>query len=534
MVPSLLISILVIPLLSLLVIGWRRTRVTAIHPSSTTQKRRVPPSAPTLPVIGNLHQLGTYPHKTLQTLSRRYGPFMLVHMGRAPALIVSSARLAGEVMKTHDIVFSDRPQGSTARRLLYDGKDVSLAPYGEYWRQMRSLCVLQLLNNKRVQSFRFVRQEELAQLVKRIGDASPTPVDISDAFATLTNSVVCRAALGRKYNEDEAIGRRFKNLLAEFVGLLGVFNVGDLIPSLGWINKLNGSDKKVERVAKEFDDFLEQVVEEHVSKLNKPYQQEERKYNNDDNNSTRNNNDSDGDGDSDKKDFVDVLLEFQRDNLAGFPLSKLSIKAIILDVFSGGTDTTYTVLEWAMTELLRHPKVMENLQKEVREVAKGRLNITDEDLDRLHYLKAVVKETLRLHPPLPLLVPRVATRDVTVDGYDLAAGTMVIINAWAIGRNPDSWGPDPDEFKPERFLGNPVDYNGQNFELIPFGAGRRGCPGIAFAMATDNFVLANLMLRFDWALPPGMRAEDLDMTQCTGLTIHRKVPLLAVATPHSS
>ncbi|XP_031405581.1 cytochrome P450 71A25-like [Punica granatum] len=531
---SLLISILVIPLLSLLVIGWRRTRVTAIHPSSTTQKRRVPPSPPTLPVIGNLHQLGTYPHKTLQTLSRRYGPFMLVHMGRAPALIVSSARLAGEVMKTHDIAFSDRPLWSTARRLLYDGKDVSLAPYGEYWRQMRSLCVLQLLNNKRVQSFSSVREEELALLVKRIGDASPTPVDMSDAFATLTNGVVCRAALGRKYGEDEAIGRRFKTLLAEFVGLLGAFNVGDLIPSLGWINKLNGLDKKVERVAKEFDDFLEQVVEEHVSKLNKPYQQEERKYNNDDNNSTRNNNDSDGDGDSDNKDFVDVLLEFQRGNLAGFPLSKLSIKAIILDIFAAGTDTTYTVLEWAMTELLKHPKVMENLQREVREVAKGRLNITDEDLDRLRYLNAVVKETLRLHPPLPLLFPRAVTRDVTINGYDVAAGTMVITNAWAIGRDPDSWGPNPDEFKPERFLGNPVDYKGQNFELIPFGAGRRGCPGIAFAMAMDNFVLANLMLRFDWALPPGMRAEDLDMTQCTGLTIHRKVPLLAVATPYSS
>lgn len=188
-----------------------------------------------------------------------------------------------------------------------------------------------------------------------------------------------------------------------------------------------------------------------------------------------------------------------------------------------------------MSELLRNPNVMEKLQTEVRgiAIASGRLSIIDEDLDQMHYLKAVIKETLRLHPPIPLLVPRLACQDVTIDGYHVAAGMMVITNAWAIGRDPDSWGPDPDEFRPERFLDCPVDYKGQDFELIPFGAGRRGCPGTAFAMATDEFVLANLMFGFDWKLPRGMRAEDLDMTQCTGLTIHRKVPLVAVAVPHS-
>lgn len=204
------------------------------------------------------------------------------------------------------------------------------------------------------------------------------------------------------------------------------------------------------------------------------------------------------------------------------------------DMFSAGTDTTYTVLEWAMTELLRHPDAMKKLRDEVRRIAGGRPGITDKELDQMHYLKAVLKETLRLHPPIPLLVFRRATQDVNIDGYDIAAGTWLITNAWAIGRDPASWGPEADEFKPERFLDSPVDYKGQDFELIPFGSGRRGCPGMMFAMAVNELVLANLMLRFNWELPQGMRAEDLDMGQCSGLTIHRKVPLRAVGIPNLS
>lgn len=206
---------------------------------------------------------------------------------------------------------------------------------------------------------------------------------------------------------------------------------------------------------------------------------------------------------------------------------------LVQDIFSAGTDTTYTVLEWAMAELLRHPRALNILQTEVRKIANGKPNITHADLEKMHYLRAVLKETLRLHPPIPLLVPRLSTRDVKIQGYDIAAGTMVILNAWTIGRDPRTWD-EPDKFKPERFLNSSVDFKGQDFELIPFGAGRRGCPGTSFAMATNELVLANLVNKFDWALPEGLKAEDLDMTECTGLTIHRKVHLLAVATPFPS
>ncbi|GAV57514.1 p450 domain-containing protein [Cephalotus follicularis] len=201
-------------------------------------------------------------------------------------------------------------------------------------------------------------------------------------------------------------------------------------------------------------------------------------------------------------------------------------------MFAAGTDTTYTVLEWVMTELLRHPKIMKELQNEVRTIAGDKLNITEDDLDKLRYLKAVIKETLRLHPPIPLLVPRESNQDVKIKGYDIEAKTQVFVNAYAIGRDPTSW-EHAEEFLPERFLDNSIDVRGHDFQLIPFGAGRRGCPATEFAMAINELALANLMHKFDWALPGGARGEDLNMAESTGSTIHRKFPLTAVATLYS-
>ena len=192
----------------------------------------------------------------------------------------------------------------------------------------------------------------------------------------------------------------------------------------------------------------------------------------------------------------------------------------------------YTVLEWIMTELLRHPKTMKRVQNEVRGIIGNKKDIIEDDLEKMQFLKAVIKETLRFHPPIPLLVPRKSIRDAKIQGYDIAAGTQVIINAWAIGRDPTSWD-EPNEFQPERFLNSSIDFKGNDFELIPFGAGRRGCPGISFSIATIELVLANLLHNFDWTLPGEARGEDLDTTESTGITIHRKFPLIAVATPYS-
>ncbi|XP_022729302.1 LOW QUALITY PROTEIN: cytochrome P450 71A26-like [Durio zibethinus] len=481
--------------------------------SNKKRKLMLPPSPPKLPIIGNIHKIGSYPHRSLRALAQQFGPLMLLRFGSAPVLVVSSADAAREIMKTNDLTFANRPKSSTFQKLLYDYKDVSTAPYGDYWRQMKSICVLHLLSNKKVQSFRAVREEETVLAVEKIKKCSTSalPVNLSELFSTVTNSVVCRVALGRKYSEGED-GNKFKKLLSEFVELLGGINVGDYIPWLAWINHVNGLNGKVEKVAKEFDAFLSGVLEEHMIDI------------------TRKGNDDIGIQDEDEKDFVDVLLGIQRENTVGFPIEEVSIKALILDAFAAGTHTTYTVLEWAMTELLRHPEIMKELQKEVRKVACEKSEISEDDLDNMHYLKAVIKETLRLHPPIPLLVPRISTEDVRINGYDIERGTQVIINAWAIGRDPMSW-EKPEEFLPERFLNNSLDFKGHHFELIPFGSGRRICPGILFAMKINELLLANLVHKFDWSLPGGAKQNDLDMNESFGLTIHKKSPLIAIANP---
>ncbi|XP_049359356.1 cytochrome P450 71A2-like [Solanum verrucosum] len=206
-------------------------------------------------------------------------------------------------------------------------------------------------------------------------------------------------------------------------------------------------------------------------------------------------------------------------SITGFPLQRDSLKAILLNIFATGTDTTYTTLQWIMAELLRHPRAMETLLNEVRGLAQGKSEITEDDLGNMHYLKSVIKETLRLHP---LLDPRESTEDIKLLGYQIPAKTQVIINAWAIGRDPLSW-ENSEDYRPERFLNSNINFKGLNFELIPFGAGRRGCPGTAFAVVV-----------IEVALPEGLKPEDLDMTEGSGITVKRKSPLLAVATPCST
>ncbi|XP_073270157.1 cytochrome P450 71A8-like [Primulina huaijiensis] len=468
----------------------------------TNGKRlKLPPSLPKLPILGNLHQLGTLPHRNFRTLAKKHGPLMLLHFGSVPALVVSSADAAKEILKTHDLNFANRADSSVNRRMIYNCKDVSVSPYGEYWRQLKSICVLQLLSNKRVQSFHFIREEETEIMVRKIRDSHCGVVDLSGMFVGIANDVVCRSAFGRKYSEGEN-GKRFLMVLKEFLEVLGSMSVGDFIPWLSWVDWINGFDSRVERVAKEMDYFLETMIQERLKKGQEIA------------------------GDN----FLDILLGIYMDNnTTGVSIDRDSIKAIILDVFAAGTDTTATVLEWAMTELLRHPAVLKKLQEEVRGILKERQQITDNELQKMHYLKAVIKETLRFHTPIPTLVARVAREDVKIKGYDILSGTMVMVNAWAIGRDPDCWD-EPEKFKPERFLNSAIDFKGLDFEFIPFGAGRRGCPGISFAMATDEFVLANIVHKFDWELANGVDGKDLDMSERPGVVIRRATPLLAVAT----
>ncbi|XP_016652296.1 PREDICTED: cytochrome P450 71A25-like [Prunus mume] len=477
----------------------------------STTANSSPPSPPKLPIIGNLHQLGQPLQRSLQTLAQRHGPLMLLHFGSVPVLVVSSDETAREIMKTHDITFANRPKNTFFKKVCYNFKDVVSAPYGEYWRQMKSICVLNLLSNTRVRSFRAVREEETKSMIDNITKhCSSSPSSVSSAFnlsemlETLTNDVICSVALGRKYSDGGECGRTFKKLAGELTLVMSRIHIGDYIPWLAWIARLNGLDAKFDDLAKRFDEFLEIVVQEHMDEFDGVAKNE------------------------DQKDLVDVLLCLQADS----PIDRVSIKAVILDVFVGGTDTSFTLLEWTMSELLEHPRIMEKLQNEVRGIVGKKTDIIrEDDLVGMHYLKAVIKETLRLHPPIPLLLPRLSTQDAQINGYDIKANTQVIVNAWQIGRDPKSYN-KPEEFEPERFLDSVIDYKGNYFHYIPFGAGRRVCPGIQFAMAVQEIALANLVHKFDWALPDGARGEDLDMTESTGASVRRVYPLKVFAIPY--
>ncbi|KAK1363190.1 Cytochrome P450 monooxygenase [Heracleum sosnowskyi] len=312
--------------------------------------KRLPPSPSRLPVLGNFHQLGLLPHRNLRSLAQKHGPVMLLHFGSVPTLVLSSADAAREVMKIQDLMFCDRPDSSLFRRLLYDGKNISVAPYGEYWRQLKSITVLQLLSNKRVQSFRKLREEETALLVNRIRalSSSSVPINLSELFVTLTNDISCRSAFGKKYSE-EGSGREFKKLLKQFLELLGSYSFADFVPWLGWVDRISGLDAKVDRVSKKLDEFLQGVVQEHVNKqeIHLGGKNVQLEHN---------------------EDFVDILLRIQKETTHSISIENDSVKAILVDIYAAGTDTTATILEWAMSELLRHPNAMSTVQKEIREI----------------------------------------------------------------------------------------------------------------------------------------------------------------------
>ncbi|CAD6240676.1 unnamed protein product [Miscanthus lutarioriparius] len=531
---TLLLTVLIaapLTVLLLLAVAGNKKPASAAAPTPRRDGRRLPlpPSPRGFPLLGHLHLLGALPHRSLASLARAHGPVLLLRLGRVPNVVVSSAAAAEEVMRARDLAFASRPRSAMAERLLY-GRDVAFAPYGEYWRQARRICVVHLLSARRVGSFSFcrVREQEATVLAARVAarasaGAGGAAVDLSELLTEYANAVVSRAAFGEEsarglFDEFDS-GRRQRKVITDFQKLIGTVPVGELLPWLGWVDAITGLERKIRRTFEALDGLLEKVIDDHRRRPRG------------------------GGGDGDGRDFVDVLLDIHKnDKEHGIQLETNEIKAIILDMFAAGTDTTATAMEWAMAELVTHPRAMRRAQDEVRAAAAGSTGVNEDHVAQLDYLKAVVKETLRLHAPVPLLVPREPPADAEILGYHVPARTRVLVNAWAIGRDPATW-ERAEEFVPERFLGGAaaasVDFRGQHFELLPFGAGRRMCPGIGFAEASAEMALASLLYHFDWEAAcgggqgrrnrEGTPTPSLDMTEVNGLAVHIKsgLPLLA-------
>ncbi|XP_007022417.2 PREDICTED: cytochrome P450 71D10 [Theobroma cacao] len=468
---------------------------------------RLPPGPRKLPFIGNLHQLiSSLPHHTLRDLAKKHGPLMHLQLGEVPSIVISSPEIAKEVLKDHATTFAQRPYLLASRIMSYDSVGIIFSPYGNYWKQLRKISTMELLSPSRVQSFQFIREEEVSALIKTISLNEGSPINLSEKIFSMTYGITSRAAFGKKSKGQE----EFIRIITETTKLAGGFCLADMYPSNELLKLISGVRLKLEKLQRASDRILEDIVNEHKEKTNSTSEMGKQQG---------------------EEDLLEVLLKLQQSSDLEIPLTNDKIKAIILDILAAGSETSSTTMEWAMSEMLKNPKVMKQAQAEVRQVFDRKGNVDEAGIHELKFLRLIVKETLRLHPAAPLLVPRECDEKCVISGYDILAKTKVIVNAWAIGRDSRYW-KDAEKFNPDRFLDGSIDFRGTNFEYIPFGAGRRICPGISFALPNIELPLAQLLYHFDWMLPNGSKCEDLDMTECFGLSVRRKNDLFLIPIPY--
>ncbi|CAM0946433.1 unnamed protein product [Alopecurus aequalis] len=465
----------------------------------------LPPSPWRLPVIGNLHQVmrgGPLVHRTMADLARRLeAPLMYLELGEIRVVVASSADAAREIMKDHDASFATRPWNTTTRLLRSDGEGLVFARYGALWRQLRKLCVVELLSARRVRLFRRPREEEVSRLVAAVAESalSGDAVNISELITMAVADSTMRSLVGDRFERRE----EFLEALAEIIKVGSGFSLDDMFPSWRLASAVGGMTCRAEANHRKTYELMDCVFRQHQQRREAV---------------------SDSATKEEDEDLVDVLLRVQKEGGLEVPLTTGNIKAVILDLFNAGSETSANTLQWAMSELIRNPRVMYKAQTEVRNRLSGKPTITEDDLANLTYVKHVIKETLRLHSVLPLLLPRECRESCAIMGYEVPKGTTVFVNAWAINRDPKYWD-YAETFKPERFENAMVDYKGTNFEFIPFGAGRRICPGITFAEANMELVLTALLYYFDWNLPGNALPDELDMEEDMGISVRRKSDL---------
>ncbi|KAK4557215.1 hypothetical protein RGQ29_007114 [Quercus rubra] len=470
------------------------------------------------PVIGHLPLLGATqtPHITLGAMADKYGPLFTIKLGLHPALVLSSWEMAKECFTTNDLAVSSRPKLVAIKHLCYNYAAFGFAPHGPYWRELRKITTLELLSNRRLEMLSHVRVSEVENdikdlyklWIKKKNGSGLILVELKQWFGDMNLNVILRMIAGKRYfgtsdgvNEEQA--RRCQKALGDFIHLLGLFMVSDAIPFLGWLD-LGGHEKAMKKTAKELDGILGEWLEEHKRK--------------------RASSENKG-----EEDFMDIMLSIlDGAELEGYDADTIN-KATCLTMIAGGSDTSTVTLTWTIALLLNNHPVLKKVQDEL-DVQVGRERIVNEsDISKLVYLQAIVKETLRLYPTARLAGPREFTENCIIGGYHVPKGTRLITNVWKIQTDPRIWS-DPLEFKPERFLTTHknVDVRGQNFELLPFGSGRRVCPGISFALQMVHLALASFLHMYDISIPSDAK---VDMTETVGLTNNKATPLEVLIKP---
>ncbi|KAF7849468.1 hypothetical protein BT93_L0762 [Corymbia citriodora subsp. variegata] len=465
---------------------------------TTTPKKNYPPSPPSLPIVGHLHRLKKPIHQTLLALSRTYGPVLSLRFGACPVIIVSSASIAEECFTQNDVVLANRPPSLVNKHLGYNYSTIMAAPYGDHWRNLRRICTAEIFSSHRLNVSLGIRKDEVKRLLRKLllcrSGGSFTSVELRVALTELTFNVIMRIMAGKRYygedvsHVEEAV--KFRDMMREILRHSGRSYAGDYLPPLRWID-YDGYMNRMSKLGKMTDEFLQGLIDEHRKKDSK---------------------------EEEEKSMIDHLLVKQASQPEYY--TDEIIKGFLLIQLIAGTDASSITIEWALANLLNHPSILEKAKTEIDTHCQDHL-VDESDLLKLSYVQNIISETLRLHTPAPLLIPHYSSNECIVGGYDVPCGTIVLINAWAIHRDPEQW-PNPMAFKPERFEGG----EGQmNRLMLPFGMGRRACPGAPLAHKVVGLTLASLIQCFEWKR---IGEEEVDMAEGEGLTMPKEKPLEAL------
>ncbi|KAF5792417.1 putative cytochrome P450 [Helianthus annuus] len=489
----------------------------------TAKHRVVPEASGAWPIVGHFNLFrgsSDLPHRALAAMAEKYGPIFMVRLGIHKVLIVHSWQVAKEIFTTHDVHVSSRPKFLAAKILGYNYGMFGFTPYGPYWREIRRIVSLELLSSRRLEQLKHVPISELDNSIKNLyklwrekrDEQKKVLVEMKKWFGELNINVILRMVAGKRYSgatssEEEKEMKRSREVMRDFFHFLGLFVAADALPFLGWLD-LGGHEKAMKRVAKEIDIMTGKWLEEHRIKRNSQEAVED-------------------------KDFIDVMISaVETEGLKEYD-SDTIIKSTVMVLIASSADTTTVMLTWTLSLLLNNPHALKKAQEELDRVVGRDRQVNESDITNLVYLQAVVKETLRLYPAGRLGGQRVFSEDCTVAGYHVPKGTWLMVNVWKLQQDPEIWS-NPSEFRPERFLDenhNHVDVKGAHFELIPFGAGRRSCPGIALALQLLHLVLATLLQHFDIGTPGG---APVDMAETAGLTNAKSSPLEVLMSPRMS
>ncbi|KAL6593989.1 hypothetical protein ACP70R_048890 [Stipagrostis hirtigluma subsp. patula] len=475
-------------------------------------RRRLPPGPPGLPILGALPLVGPAPHAGLAALARKYGPVMYLKMGTCGVVVASSPAAARTFLKALDARYANRPDVASAADITYARQNMVFADYGARWKLMRKLASVHLLGARALADWAAVRRDEAGRLLRGVAEAARDgrPVVVPEVLVCALANIVGQITVSKRvFDAQGDESNSYKDMIVSLLTGAGLFNISDFVPALSRLD-LQGVQAKLRRIHRQFDGLITKLLDEHAATA-----ADRARHG--------------------RLDFVDRLRASMADGEEedGETITEVNIKGLIFDMFTAGTDTSSIIVEWAMAEMLKNPSVMARAQEELdRVVGRGR-RLEESDIPNLPYLQAVCKEAMRLHPSTPLSLPHFSFDACDdVDGYHVPGNTRLLINIWAIGRDPAAW-EAPLEFRPERFLpggaAEKVDPLGNHFELIPFGAGRRICAGKLAGMVFVQYFLGTLVHAFDWRLPDG--EEKLDMSETFGLALPKAVPLRAVVTP---